>query len=176
MVTSKPAFTLVEVMIYIAVFGILLLAIFAFFYDSMFHEKRLSISSETLTDSTVIMQRLNSELRNSVGVSSIDQTSVCLINNKSVYPYGSTSIYYLDNSIYIARSADSDCSPLQTSSAINSNLSLVTGLSFERTSSNWGEIVRYTIEFSHPASIQKSGLPGSSANFVYSSSVTLREW
>lgn len=173
---NMNGFTLIEAMIYVAISGIVMLAVFNFFSDSVFQEKKLAVMAETLNDASVLMHRLDVELRNSVGIDSATSDSLCLVNNKSVYSYGSTKIYFQGNSVFISRSNDKDCSHLQSSSAINSNLSLINSVVFDRISNNYGEILKYTIEFTSPKSISKSGLPSESSNFVYSSSVTLREW
>lgn len=173
---KRPGFTIIEAMIYVSIASILLLSILSFFYDSIFHEKRLGIAGETLNDAGILMQRINSEVRNSVGVDSSGSHDICLINNKSVYSYGSTKISFSNGSVILSRSSNSNCSPLQSSAAIDSNLSLISNLEFDHISNNSGDIVKYTVSFAPSASIAKSGLPGDASNFVYSSSVTIRSW
>ncbi|PIR42333.1 hypothetical protein CO058_02035 [candidate division WWE3 bacterium CG_4_9_14_0_2_um_filter_35_11] len=172
----RSGFTIIEAMIYITISGVLLLAILYFFSDSIFHQKRLDITSATLNDASILMNRLNTEIRNSVGVYSSTSSDICLINNQSVYLYGSTRISFSNNSVLIGRSSDSDCSPLGTVTSLNSNLSQISSLSFDHIAKNYGDIVTYDISFTSPSVIAKSGLPGEDSNYTYSSSITIRSW
>jgi len=173
---KRSGFTIIEAMIYVAISGVLLISVLYFFSDSIFHQKRLDITSATLSDANTVMNRLNIEFRNSVGVDSSTSGEICLINNDSVYPYGSTKIYFSNNSVLIGRSSDSDCSPLGTTASLNSNLSRINSLVFDHISKNYGDIVKYDISFTSPNVIAKSGLPGGDSNYMYSSSVTIRSW
>lgn len=173
---KRSGFTIIEAMIYITISGVLLLAVLYFFSDSIFHQKRLDITSATLNDASILMNRLNTEIRNSVGVYSSTSSDICLINNQSVYSYGSTKISFSNNSVLIARGSDGDCLPVATTTSINSNLSKISNLTFGNISKNNNNVVTYNISFTSPSVIAKSGLPGGDSNFTYSSSVTIRSW
>ena len=173
---KRSGFTIIEAMIYITISGVLLLAVLYFFSDSIFHQKRLDITSATLSDASILMNRLNTEIRNSVSVHSFTSSEICLVNNQSVYSYGSTKISFSNNSVLIGRGSDGDCSPVAASVPINSNLSRINSFSFDHISRNFGDIVKYDISFTSPSVIAKSGLPGGDSNFTYSSSVTIRSW
>lgn len=176
MVNKRRGFTIIEVAIYTAISGILLVAVLRFFSESVYLGNKLNTSSLAITDAQYLMQRIDIELRSASDIVYVNSSDICLENTVWFLSRDSTRIYKSGDSIFLTKSSASNCSGA-SGTKIGSNLTFIESLTFtSNNSSNDSESIKYTIVFKAPNAFKGSEFPGGNDNFTFSSSATIRKW
>lgn len=136
---KQAGFTFVEVLLYIALIGIILIALVPTSLNIIIGSARNSVEQEVFDQARFISEKIKSEVRNSDGINSVNPGSISLsTNNVSTNP---TVIEQIGNDLFITQGSGS---PIR----LHSSHTTVTNLNFTDLSAGGSENIKYSLTLS----------------------------
>lgn len=159
----KESFTLVEVILYVAIFSIFIGGLILFLWESVFAQVKSNSQQEVADNLRIVSERITYEIRNAASIDSLSSSSISITTadasrNPTVFDLS-------DQKIRIGYGSSGAC-PASNPCDLTSNLVVVDSLNFEDYSElDDRSIIRYTINMSF-------NNPGEQNQYDYSSSVS----
>jgi len=128
---NKKAFTLIELILYVALISIFITGAILFVWDLIYSEVKSNVEQEVNQNLRFVSKRVLYEIRNSSGINSVSANSISLSNSDS--SKNPTVIDVSSNRIRIGQGNSGDC-PIATPCFLTPS-SLVSNITFEDLSS-----------------------------------------
>ena len=140
----QKGFTLVELIIYIAIVSVFVGAAVLFTWDVIYGQIRSNTQREVSQNIRLGSKRIVYEIRNASGINSVSSDELCLANSDSTY--NPTKIYVNSDRLRIGwGGGSSNCTSLTNDQPLTSNKVTVSSLSFTDVSSGTDS---YNVSFS----------------------------
>lgn len=153
---NQQGFTLIELILYIALVAIFISGAIFFSWDIIYGGKKSAVEREVNQNLRLASKRILYEIRNASAINSVSSSSLCLASTNALH--NPTRIYVSSGRLHVAwGGGSSDCTSMANDQPITSNQVTVSELTFSDNSSGADS---YNIGFS----------------FTVSSSGTRQEW
>lgn len=127
----KKGFTLVEMLLYVAISGLFLTSVVSFAWDVIYGRIKSDVHQEVNNNARMAANRIDFELRNAIGINSVTPTSISLqMADSSRNP---TIINLTGGRIKVGYGATGNCTSASPCN-LTSNLVTVTNLTFTNLS------------------------------------------
>ena len=144
----KSGFTLIELILYIALISIFITGAILFAWDIIYGGAKSEVQRDVNQNSRLISKRMIYEIRNSSAVNSVTTSDLCLASNTPAR--NPTRFYISAGRLYVAWGGGStNCTSMTNNQPLTSNKVTVSGLTFTDRSSG---TVSSNIQFSFTVS------------------------
>lgn len=152
----KQGFTLIELILYIALVSIFISGAILFSWDIIYGRVKSDVGQEVNQNLRLAAKRISYEIRNASAINSVVASDLCLASSTAAR--NPTRIYVSSGRLHIAwGGGTANCTSMTSDLPLTSNLVTVSGLTFTDRSSGTNS---YNIEYS----------------FTVSSTATRKEW
>lgn len=164
--TSQSGFTFIELILYVAIIGLIMTAAINFAFDLMTGRTKSHAQQEVSQNARLISKRIQYEIRNASAINSLSATSLCLASATAAR--NPTRIYLSGNALRIGwGGGGTTCATTTNDQTLTSNEIQVTGLTFQNLSSvgNTSQHVKFSFTL-------KTLNPGGRAEWDYQQTMT----
>lgn len=131
---SRAGFTLIELILYIAIVSIFITGAVLFTWDVVYGSVKSTTQQEVTAVGQLLSKRILYEVRNATAITSLSSSDLCLTSENATY--NPTRIYQSGSEIRIAwGGGSSDCTSMTFDESLTSNQVEVVSLSFQDLSS-----------------------------------------
>lgn len=132
--TNEKGFTLIELILYIALIAIFISGAITFAWDIVYGGAKSSVQREVNYNIRLASKRIAYEIRNASAINSVTSNSLCLASDIS--ERNPTRIYVSSNQLRVAwGGGSSNCTGMTHDESLTSNQVTVSNLAFEDNSS-----------------------------------------
>lgn len=141
---NTPGFTLIELIIYIALIAIFIGGAVSFSWDIIYGGAKSDVEREVNQNLRLVSKRISYEIRNASAINSLATSDLCLVSADATR--NPTRIYVSSGRMHIAWGGGSaNCTGMTNDQPLTSNQVSVSGLTFTNNSSGTNS---YNVQFS----------------------------
>ncbi|HYD35666.1 MAG TPA: prepilin-type N-terminal cleavage/methylation domain-containing protein [Vitreimonas sp.] len=153
---AQAGFTLIELILYIALISIFLSAVITFAWDIIYSHAKSSTQQTVLYNLRLASERITYEIRNARAINSVSATSLCLASADAAR--NPTKLYLASNELRIGwGGGNSTCATTTNDQALTSAEVNVTALTFQNltTAGTASQHIQFTIGITSTANRQE---------------------
>lgn len=129
MTKNKPGFTLIELIIYVALVAIFTSGTIIFAWDIIYGGAKSGVQREISQNLRLISKRLEYEIRNSSAINTVSASDLCLAS--TIPARNPTRFYVVSGAFHLAWGGNtSDCTNMTNDLPLTSNQVEISGLTF----------------------------------------------
>lgn len=152
--TRSEGFTLIELILYIALISIFISGAVVFAWDILLAQSKSNVQLEVNQNMRLVTRRINYEIRNASAINTVSPTSICLASTDPLR--NPTRIYISSGTLRVAWGGGSaNCTSMTNDEPLSSSSVTVSALTFTDRSETSSRNIEYQITISTTADRQE---------------------